>query len=250
MYMNTVLPTVDDYQALIEGLSAGADQPMYSAADWRPHLSGGTLSREFLDQLVIEWQPVSIPNEACRQIMEETIAHLAVNPGWKHLWGHILRVTGNALVLAPEAGVDPVYAFLLGILHDIGKLDELRTGIAHELIGALQTRKILAPHTELCPPEVMERIAKAIAKQSFPSDPFVALLHDADKLDKIGATGIMRRLTTDFGARHVRQALRQVTTELENFPEMHFPTARRLEDSKQTFTEVFLRHVRAILSWL
>jgi len=250
MYMDTALPTVQDYQFLIEGLASGADQPVYSATEWRPFVGSSPLAREFLAQMESEWLPFNVPNDICQGIMEQVMAHLAPNAGWQHLWGHIRRVTGYALALAPEANVDPVHAFLLGILHDVGKLDELRTGVAHELIGGLLARKILATYPEAFPGALVDRIATTIAKQNQSTDSFVQLLYDADKLDKIGATGITRRLTTAYGTRHARQALRQVENELATFPKMHLPTSIQLAASKETFTETFLKRVRGMLSWL
>jgi hypothetical protein len=79
-----------------------------------------------------------------------------------------------------------------------------------------------------------------IAKQIGPSNPYAQLLYDADKLDKIGATGIARRLSTDYGVLHAGMALRRVADELSRFPAMHFPTSERLSESKATFSKAFL----------
>jgi putative nucleotidyltransferase with HDIG domain len=246
--MEVALPKTQEIQDLLGNLMAGADQPIFSADDWALRLGDGPLARRFLSQMRCEWLPISVCDDFCQQIMDKVRAHLSSwHPGWPHLWGHILRVTGTAQALAPEAGVDPEHAFLLGILHDIGKLDELRTGVDHELIGALMAHKMLHDYPERCPAPLVERITAAIAKRGVDSDPFVQVLYDADKLDKIGATGIARRLSTEQGPNHVRFALRVVELDLEDFPEMHFATSRRLVKGKREYTKSFIAQVRSVV---
>ena len=65
-------------------------------------------------------------------------------------------------------------------------------------------------------------------------------LHDADKLDKIGATGIARRVSTDTSSHYLIVAMRKLRSDLQNFPDMHFPTSKRLASAKKEFTKDFL----------
>jgi putative nucleotidyltransferase with HDIG domain len=244
--MEVALSKTQEVQELLGNLMAGAEQSIFSADDWALRLGDGPLALRCLTQMRREWQPISVGGDFCQQIMDKARAHISAwHPGWPHLWAHTLRVTGMAQALAPEAGVDPEHAFLLGILHDIGKLDELRTGVDHELIGALMAHKLLHGYADRCPTPFADRITAAIAKRGSSSDPFVSLLYDADKLDKIGATGIARRLSTEKGASHVRFALRVVELDLEDFPEMHFATSRRLVKSKRAYTKSFIAQVRS-----
>lgn len=247
--MSVNLPTVEDVQLLLDSLSAGADQPLYSADDWLPRLGDRLFAQAFAAQLGREWRPATPPDALCQQIADEVRAYLAAaHFGWPHLWAHTLRVTGYALELAGEAQIDQTHAFLLGVLHDVGKLDELQTGVAHELTGGLLARKWLL---DRLPAQIVERIASTISKRNKGnSDPFIDLLHDSDKLDKVGATGIARRLSTDFGAQHIRMALRIVAADVSSFPEMHFPTSKALADSKLEFSKTFLDQVRSVVSWL
>jgi uncharacterized protein len=238
---------LSETQELLGNLMAGAEQPIFSADDWTLRLGDGLLARRFLAQMRREWQPINVCDGFCQQIMDKVRAHVSSwHPGWPHLWAHTLRVTGMAQALAPEAGVDPEHAFLLGILHDIGKLDELRTGVDHELIGALMAHKILNDYPDRCPAPIVQRITAAIAKRGVDSDPFVEVLYDADKLDKIGAAGIARRLSTEQGPNHVRFALRVVELDLADFPEMHFTTSRRLVKSKREYSKTFIAQARSI----
>jgi HD superfamily phosphodiesterase len=149
-----------------------------------------------------EWLPVAPPDAACRSVMDAVRAHLARHAVWPQVWAHVLRVTGNAVQLAPEVGLPPAHAFLLGVLHDAGKLDEAESGIDHALIGGVLARQQLATVLGL-PLAAVEQIANAISKQAAADDSYLRLLREADKLDKIGATGIARRLSA-AGRREAR----------------------------------------------
>src|SRR5690349_3361674 len=178
---------------LLEGLAAGADQPLFSVNDWAVRLGTNELAQGFVDQMRQEWLPMSIPNGLCQEMLDYIRSYLGWYLGWPQLWAHTLRVTGYALALAPEANVDPAHAFMLGIFHDAGKLDEMSGGDAHEDIGGRMLYEKLTGHYTRS--EVI-LLTNVIAKKSSAANPYTQLLHDADKLDKIGATGIARRLST------------------------------------------------------
>jgi HD superfamily phosphodiesterase len=146
-------------------------------------------------------------------------------------------VTGTALALAPEAGIELAHAFLLGMFHDVGKLDELHNGGSHEQIGADIARAQLRTHFSH---QIVTLLTNVIAKKASSLNPYTRLVHDADKLDKIGAAGIARRLSTSSGTQFAALALSRVEEDLDNFPEMHFPTSQRMAESKRSFTEMFL----------
>ncbi len=248
MSMTALRP--QDLRQLLGALGAGAEQPLFTPADWQSRLngvSGGPTGHTFLAALTREWQPAAPPDPVCAQIMAASREHVASwHAGWPHLWAHILRVTGTAVALAPEAGIDPAHAFLLGVLHDIGKLDEQRTGVQHELIGALMANKLLGAHPDRFPPPLVERFANAITKRSAETDPLRNVLYDADKLDKIGATGILRRISTRREPEHVAFALQIVAMDLDDFPAMHFRASQRLADEKRAFTHDMLAVARAL----
>ncbi len=226
-----------DLLKLLERLAAGADQPLFSVDDWRARLGGEPAGRQFLEQMAREWFPVTAPDDFCEQMMAFARSYIEWHPGWPHLWAHILRVTGTTLTLAEEAQVEPAHAFLLGIFHDIGKLEEERSGVNHEEIGARLAREKLNGHYGR---QIATLFEKVISKKANPLNPYVRLIHDADKLDKIGATGIARRLSTDRGPQFAALALRRVEDDLSTFPEMVFPTSQRLAELKMDFTEWFL----------
>ena len=233
------LPVLASPEALhlLGGLAAGVDQPLFSVDDWAMRLGDDPSAQQFVDQLRNEWLPASAPDEYCQQMMDFTRGYLEPYAGWPHLWAHLLRVTGAALALAPEAGIDLSHAFLLGIFHDIGKLDELHSGGSHEQIGADLALELLRDHLTR---QIVTLLTNVIAKKASPLNPYTRLIHDADKLDKIGATGILRRLSTSTGTYFAALALNRVEDDANNFPDMHFQTSHRLAESKKAFTEAFL----------
>jgi HD superfamily phosphodiesterase len=235
-----------EYERLIGLISAAADAPLFSLEAWQAYLGAETETvRLFSAQLAYEWQPLHVPSALCQTVMAQAQAHLAASGfAWRNLWAHILRVTGNALLLAESAEISAEQAFLLGILHDVGKLDELQQGTSHELIGAQMAQQWLA--SEL-PAEIIERLAAAIAKRGAHDDPFVQVLHDADKLDKIGATGILRRLSSYIGEQNPAAALRIVLHELAHFPKMHFAESARLAERKRNFVAAFLARAAMLI---
>ncbi len=228
----------DEHQRLLDGLAAGADKPLFSPDDWAIRLGDGPAAHQFVEQMRAEWLPATVPNQTCQHLMSLAQSTLENQRGWPHLWAHTLRVTGMTLALAPEADIEPDQAFALGIFHDIGKLDEVWNGGIHEAIGAAVAREKLTGSFD---PQVVTLITDTIAKTASPANPYMRLIHDADKLDKIGATGIARRLSTNSGALYVGLALRRVEDELNHFPDMQFPTSQRLAVLKKEFTESFLQ---------
>ncbi len=236
-----------EYARLVALIAAAEDAPLFDAQAWRAYLGSETETvRAFGAQLAQEWQLFYVPSPVCQTIMAQAQAHLkASGLAWRNVWSHILRVTGNALMLAGAAGLSPEEAFLLGILHDVGKLDELQHGTAHERVGALMAQQWLRRYASELPLSLIERLANAIAKRGAASDPLARVLHDADKLDKIGATGILRRLSSYYGKRNPTGALRIVMEDVADFPPMHFAPSAQLAERKRNFTLVFLARATA-----
>jgi len=230
----------NDSANLLNSLAAGAGQHLFAVNDWIPRLGDSAEARAFLAQLRAEWQPIYVPDAFCREMMDYARNSLTWHIGWPHLWAHTLRVTGNALTLVQEAAVEVDHAFLLGLFHDLGKLEEISGGEMHEVVGARALTDKLEGH--FLRSEVT-LLANVIAKKAGNGNPYAQLLYDADKLDKIGATGLARRLSVDDYFENIPHALEVVAGDAEDFPEMHFPTSRRLAKSKLAFTEEFLDQV-------
>ncbi len=115
-----------------------------------------------------------------------------------HGFDHVLRVWRLALHIAEEEGADREIVSTAALLHDIGRAEELRTGVCHAQYGAARAREIL--RTAISHQRSLERIeavAEAIAQHRFrgergPTTLEARVLYDADKLDAIGAIGVAR----------------------------------------------------------
>ncbi|MBN1681490.1 MAG: HD domain-containing protein [Anaerolineae bacterium] len=225
--------------ALLDGLLVGARRDMTTIGDWADHLlesDPSPLVSEFVNALGDEWFDALPPDTLCETVTGQARGRLSAwHPGWPHLWAHVQRVTGVAVALAEEAGVDPVLAYLMGICHDVAKLDEFRTGEPHEDVGADFVGEVLRGHLR---PAAIETIQAAILKDG--DDDLAEILHDADKLDKIGAAGVLRRISSDTRPGWVPVALDRVAEDAARFPAMHFDLSADLARSKQLFLAGFL----------
>lgn len=107
-----------------------------------------------------------------------------------HDWGHVLRVLALAERMAEMEGADVEIVRTAALLHDIARDDSHED---HAQAGAKRARLLLAGH----PLEKVEAVARAIAAHRFRSGPApqtleAKIVHDADKLDAIGAVGVAR----------------------------------------------------------
>jgi putative nucleotidyltransferase with HDIG domain len=219
---------------VLDSLRNGAGLPLYSPDDWSAVFEQA--DDPFIEQLRAEWPLLTPPDALCLEMMDAARDHvLGAGESAPHLWAHILRVTGYAVHLAHEAHLPTEHAFMMGIFHDIGKLDESTYRHSHEEIGAVMAREMLRDHY---PQYAIESIARAILKDS--DGVHGHILHDADKLDKIGATGIMRRISGNPSPFALPVMLRKLREELRHFPIMHFPASEKFSALKKPFTRDFL----------
>jgi len=110
-----------------------------------------------------------------------------------HDFDHVLRVLALAERLAREEGADLEIVRAATLLHDVARGQGDRLSANHAHAGAEFAREVLAGQ----PPEKVEAVAHAIAAHRFRSGPDpqtleARVLHDADKLDAIGAIGVAR----------------------------------------------------------
>jgi len=110
-----------------------------------------------------------------------------------HDFDHVLRVLALAERLARAEGADQEIVRTATLLHDMARGHGDRMATDHARAGAEAARQILAGH----PPGKVEAVAHAIAAHRFRTGPApqsleAKVLHDADKLDAIGAIGIAR----------------------------------------------------------
>ncbi len=126
--------------------------------------------------------------------------------GWtfNYRWEHVREVVRLAGWLARETGADVEVVEAAAWLHDVAKTEP-----HHALVGAQRARDILAD-TDF-PPAKLDRIVDAIAqheglfRDSVLEPLEAAVLWDADKLSKLGATGRLHFLAAGFAIRHTTE---------------------------------------------
>lgn len=111
-----------------------------------------------------------------------------------HGWEHVRRVYDLALRIADEEGADRLIVGSAALLHDIGRLIN-RKGTPHALLSVEESRGILKQYP--LEAEQVEAILHAIVAHSFsqgiePRTLEARVVRDADRLDGLGALGILR----------------------------------------------------------
>ena len=196
-----------------------------------------------INQLDDEWYDAEPPDAFSNQLAEHVQQRLAASGVvWQPLWAHILRVTGVALALADDTDSDPALVYAMCLCHDVAKLDEDRLGEEHEELGAEFAEQVLNGHFRSAH---IEAIQAAILKES--DDDLGDLLNDADKLDKIGAAGIVRRGSAETERGALSDALWRVSHSARYFPPMHFDLSRDLATRKRNFQAWFVPLVEIVL---
>jgi len=228
------------FGGVLHQIAAAYGQPIFDAETWSTLLGDNPAAEAFTAQLCHEWPELPPPTPLCEAMVAcvKTFIKSGGGLAWPNLWAHSLRVAGNAYRIAAGAGIAPEEGYLLGILHDSCKLEEERTGVSHELAGALMARKWLQEYN--APRPMIERIAGAISKRTAAHNGHLRLLRDSDKLDKIGAAGIVRRVTTAWGSASPESALKHVAFELDNLPVPNFQFSREMSANKAAFTRAFM----------
>jgi uncharacterized protein len=123
---------------------------------------------------------------------------------WAHGRGHIERVVRSALEIGRHEGANLEVIELAAILHDILERKETHDhvdGFRHEIAGADEARRILKDLG--LPKETIEAVAHCIEAHRKrashePQTLEAKCLFDADKLDCLGAIGVIRAAFVSF----------------------------------------------------
>ncbi|HZG13532.1 MAG TPA: HD domain-containing protein [Candidatus Bathyarchaeia archaeon] len=112
-----------------------------------------------------------------------------------HDWFHNLRVMALCERIGREEGADMTVLRLAALLHDIGRAEESRTGECHAEISARECEGLL--QEEGYSEQIIAAVKKAILTHRFrknnpPTTLEEKILFDADKIDSIGAIGVVR----------------------------------------------------------
>jgi hypothetical protein len=233
----------DELRWLFDALATGGRRPIITLNEWevhlthQPRLQQTDITRWFLAALRDEWNEPQPPTSLCDTLTGEVRAYLESREGpWATVWGHIRRVAGTALWLAEQNNLSLETTYLSALFHDAGKLDEEKTGQPHPQIGAEMAERRL--WGELSPDTVrLIHDAIWIHPDRPPTSWKVAgILHDADKLDKIGAAGLARRLSETDDQANACQGAHRTLDEADSYPVPALSVSEALLRPKLAFT--------------
>lgn len=187
-----------------------------------------------------------------------------------HGWEHVQRVYNLALRIAAEEKADTLITGAAALLHDIGRLVQ-HEGVHHADLSVEESRRILVQYA--LESEQVEAIVHAILAHSFtqgiePRTLEARIVRDADRLDGLGAIGVMRWAITGavkrqahtlcyhpddpFGERHTLDdrlyMLDHFYAKLLTLEEgMYTTTGRRLAAQRTAYMRGYLQQFKAEL---
>lgn len=131
--------------------------------------------------------------------LAEKIKHIYDNGDPAHDWAHIQRVMANCRMLVKSEGGDLETLLAAALLHDIVNLpkNHPKRKEASSLAAHAAKRYLIGDFTD----DEIQKICTAVEEHSYslgktPSLHEAALLQDADRLDAVGAIGVMRTIAT------------------------------------------------------
>ncbi len=191
-----------------------------------------------------------------------------------HDLDHVRRVVALARHIARVEGADEVLVACAAWLHDMERGREDAGGEDHAVAGARVAREALGG-SGLFTPDDVETVADAIASHRYRSGPppsslEARCLHDADKLDALGAVGVGRaymmagehgqrlhsRVEEGISARHVADIdhsryspVEEYTVKLRHLHErMTTEEGRRMAMQRKEFMASFFDELEAEVS--
>lgn len=160
-------------------------------------------------------------------VYNEVRQHFAESDDPAHGWEHIERVYRLALYLAQQESADTFIAGMAALLHDLGRMTRARDDTRHHAdLSAEQAAELLARYR--VPTQAREAILHAIIAHSYsrgiePLTLEARVVRDADRLDSLGAIGILRWAITAT----IRRTPRTRTyDQFDPFAEHHTPDDR------------------------
>lgn len=123
-----------------------------------------------------------------------TWVHATMTPDAAHDDAHLVRVARWTLTCAP--GLSPALAVAAALTHDVINLPKNHPDRAHASTRAAQATEAALPGLGFTPADAHE-VALAVRDHSFsrgatPETPLGQALQDADRLDALGALGVLR----------------------------------------------------------
>jgi uncharacterized protein len=137
---------------------------------------------------------VSVEAEVLAEVYTEVERRFTGFDDLAHGWGHVKRVYSLAVSIAEQEGANRFIAGMAALLHDLGRLSH-DTTMHHADLSTMLAAELLLPYR--LAPETREAILHAITAHSFSRgiEPYTleaGIVRDADRLDSLGAIGILR----------------------------------------------------------
>ena len=178
--------------------------------------------------------------------------HMSKSDAGAHAYDHVKRVYKIALRLGQELGADMRVLGAAALLHDVGRAYEKEKRISHSILSGEMSVDILREigYSE----EEIEKVKDAIRTHRFserfsPTSPEGEILSDADKLDAIGAIGIVRAIAQATARGDGIEAfLKHADEKLLKLHEMmHSAEAKKLAKTRHAVLSAFVAELRSEL---
>src|SRR5437588_1958473 len=143
-------------------------------------------------------ETLSVETEVLAQVYAEVQQRFAEFDDLAHGWEHVKRVYTLAVSIAEQEGANSFIAGMAALLHDLGRLSDDTTRHHADLSTSLAA-ELLLPYQLAA--ETREAILHAIMAHSYSRgiEPYTleaGIVRDADRLDSLGAIGILRWAVT------------------------------------------------------
>lgn len=198
--------------------------------------------------------PESTTALECVSEIRDRARELMTGQGAGHDWDHVQRVTVMAERLQREVGGDLGVIQLAALLHDVGDAKfhgsvERSAEIASDMLSELNLNAVELQHVI----HIVDNLSFRKRQQAQPLSLEGQVVQDADRLDALGAIGIIR--TIEYGAVkgqpfHVSEDQQgAVKTGLQHFDDklfhlvelMNTESARRIAKQRESFMRDFVQ---------
>jgi uncharacterized protein len=176
-------------------------------------------------------ETLSVESQVLTQAYEDVRRRFAGIDDLAHGWEHVQRVYMMALSLAGQEGADRFVVGMAALMHDLGRtaphVGTDSTQTHHADLSVTLARELLTGYSVSA--EKQEAILHAIAAHSYskniePLTLEASIVRDADRLDALGATGILRWAITGTIRRNAQTRTYHPD---DPFAEQHAPDDKR-----------------------
>ena len=183
----------------------------------------------------------------------ENFARKHSDNSFDHGWPHVMRVLHLAEKLAKMEKANIYIVRTSALLHDIGRLYEKEQNENHALISARMAKELL-DSLNVCE-NCVEEVIHAIKAHSFslgvkPKTIEAKVLSDADKLDAMGAVGIIRAVMFNVkNNRDIEVMIQHFFDKLLTLKDlMNTESAKKLAEDRHQFMVEFIERLKKELA--